>query len=346
MLASARADGLEASGRHEAEPAPPHLVVADVSRSFSGAAGGAGSAFRALTDVRLEVRKGETFCLVGESGCGKSTLARLVVGLDEPSSGRIWFEGRDLTTRRQRRDYNEAQNGLQMIFQDPFASLNPRMRAWKIIGEPIWFRGLAKSRQELKEKVATLLVQVGLSPADGAKYPHQFSGGQRQRISIARALAAEPRLLVCDEPTSALDVSVQAQVLNLLQDIQAQRGLTMLFISHNVGVVEHLASRVGVMYRGQLVECGTRDEIFQTPTHPYTRMLLDAVPSMNGARRKVRSMPASGDVPSASLVLSGCGYHPRCALATDRCREEVPAPTRVDQGTHMALCHAIVEGRT
>jgi peptide/nickel transport system ATP-binding protein len=269
---------------------------------------------RAVDDVSFEVAPGETLALVGESGCGKSTLARLIVGLHAPTAGRIEFRGRR----------------MQMIFQDPYASLNPRWRIRDIVGEPIRLLGT-------KEKVENLLVQVGLSPDDGEKYPHEFSGGQRQRISIARALAGEPDFLVCDEPTSALDVSVQAQILNLMTDLQQRLGLTYVFISHNLAVVSQIADRVGVMYLGRVVELGAAAELFARPRHPYTRMLLDAVPdlAMSGKPRT----PVAGEVPNPLAPPPGCAFHPRCPHANERCRRERPRVIR-----HVA-CHAVEEGR-
>ncbi len=269
---------------------------------------------RAVDRISLEVHKGETLALVGESGCGKSTVARLIVGLYAPTEGRVEFGGRR----------------MQMIFQDPYASLNPRWRVRDIVAEPI-------KVLHTKARVDELLVQVGLSPEDGEKFPHEFSGGQRQRISIARALAGEPDFLVCDEPTSALDVSVQAQILNLMTDLQARLGLTYLFISHNLAVVSQVADRVGVMYFGRLVELAAAAELFSRPRHPYTRMLLDAVPdlSMTGKART----PVAGEVPNPLAPPPGCAFHPRCPYANDRCRSEVPSLIAD------VACHAVAEGR-
>jgi peptide/nickel transport system ATP-binding protein len=268
---------------------------------------------RAVDQVTLGIDKGETVGLVGESGCGKSTVARLIVGLYAPSEGRIEFSGRR----------------LQMIFQDPYASLNPRWRVQDIVAEPIRFLGTA-------QEVGQLLVQVGLSPDDGEKYPHEFSGGQRQRISIARALAGEPDLLVCDEPTSALDVSVQAQILNLMSDLQRRLGLTYLFISHNLAVVSQVADRVGVMYLGRIVELAPAAQLFSRPRHPYTRMLLDAVPDLGMSGRP--RTPVRGEVPNPLAPPTGCTFHPRCPHANERCQREVPA--FIDG----VACHAVAEG--
>jgi peptide/nickel transport system ATP-binding protein len=275
---------------------------------------------RAVDRVSLEVQQGETLALVGESGCGKSTVARLIVGLYAPSQGRISFRGRR----------------MQMIFQDPYASLNPRWRVRDIVAEPITHLGLAE-KSGVGDKVASLLVQVGLSADDGNKYPHEFSGGQRQRISIARALAGEPDLLICDEPTSALDVSVQAQILNLMTELQSRLGLTYVFISHNLAVVSQVANRVGVMYLGRIVELGEAQRLFSRPRHPYTRMLLDAVPdlAMSGKAR----VPVAGEVPNPLSPPSGCAFHPRCPHANERCRAE--RPETIDN----VACHAVQEGR-
>ncbi len=273
---------------------------------------------RAVDDVNLEVERGETLGLVGESGCGKSTVARLIVGLYTPTQGRVEFHGRR----------------MQMIFQDPYASLNPRWRVRDIVAEPI---KVLKLEKEIGKAVAALLLQVGLSPDDGDKYPHEFSGGQRQRISIARALAGEPDLLICDEPTSALDVSVQAQILNLMTDLQRRLGLTYVFISHNLAVVSQVADRVGVMYLGRIVETAAAADLFSRPRHPYTRMLLDAVPDlqMSGKPRT----PVAGEVPNPLAPPPGCAFHPRCPHANERCRREVPAVI------NDVACHAVEEKR-
>ncbi len=271
---------------------------------------------RAVDRVSFEIERGETLALVGESGCGKSTVARLIVGLYTPSEGSVAYAGRR----------------MQMIFQDPYASLNPRWRVRDIVAEPIRVLRLAEEKL-VGEKVAALLRQVGLSADDGEKYPHEFSGGQRQRISIARALAGEPDLLICDEPTSALDVSVQAQILNLMRDLQQRLGLTYLFISHNLAVVSEVADQVGVMYLGRLVELAPAAALFAHPRHPYTRMLLDAVPdlAMSGKART----PVAGEVPNPLAPPAGCTFHPRCPLAQDLCRDAPPA--FVDG----VACHAV-----
>jgi peptide/nickel transport system ATP-binding protein len=296
----------------------------------------------AVDGVSFEIRRGETLSLVGESGCGKSTVARLLVGLYRPTRGRVEFFGRDL------REMNTAagralRQKLQMIFQDPYASLNPRWRVADIIAEPLRTHGLLLDRRAIEERVDELLSQVRLTPADRDKYPHQFSGGQRQRISIARALATHPEFLVCDEPTSALDVSVQAQVLNLMKDLQHDLGLTYLFISHNLAVVHHISDRVGVMYLGKLVELAPKRTIFATPRHPYTRMLLDAIPDLQMTGRA--RTPVAGEVPNPLSPPSGCAFHPRCPHANDRCRRDVPQFLPVQSGAVQVACHAVEEGR-
>jgi peptide/nickel transport system ATP-binding protein len=296
---------------------------------------------RAVDGVSFGIAKGETLGLVGESGCGKSTVARLIVGLYHPTRGEIRFAGRRLDED----DLPLAlRRTMQMIFQDPYASLNPRWRVRDIVAEPIRAHGLATDAAEVDARVAVLLGQVGLSAADGSKYPHQFSGGQRQRISIARALATNPAFLICDEPTSALDVSVQAQVLNLMRGLQRELGLTYLFISHNLAVVHHVADRVGVMYLGRIVELASTRTLFTTPLHPYTRMLLAAVPDLSLAHRA--RVAVAGEVPNPLAPPSGCAFHPRCPHAAERCRREVPllrpGPGGMDT---LVACHAVEEGR-
>jgi peptide/nickel transport system ATP-binding protein len=296
---------------------------------------------RAVDSVTLEVRRGETLALVGESGCGKSTVARLIVGLYQPSRGRIEFEGVEISNPAARAASVPIRRRMQMIFQDPYASLNPRWRVRDVVAEPLYALRLGESEAEIDARVAELLRQVGLAAEDGEKYPHEFSGGQRQRISIARALSGKPDFLVCDEPTSALDVSVQAQILNLMTDLQAQLGLTYLFISHNLAVVSHIADRIGVMYLGRIVELGEAGDVLTRPKHPYTRMLLDAVPDleMSGKQRT----PVAGEVPNPLAPPPGCTFHPRCPHANDRCRIEQPQIS-IAGGTAVA-CHGVQEGR-
>jgi len=296
---------------------------------------------RAVDGVSFDVRKGETLALVGESGCGKSTLARLIVGLYAPSRGRIRFDGVEISNPAARAETTRMRRRMQMIFQDPFASLNPRWRVRDIVAEPIRVLGLTATDREIAGRVAELLTQVGLAPEDGAKYPHEFSGGQRQRISIARALSGRPEFLVCDEPTSALDVSVQAQILNLMSELQSRLGLTYLFISHNLAVVSHVANRIGVMYLGRLVEIADAQDLFAQPKHPYTRMLLDAVPDLEMSGRQ--RTPVAGEVPNPLSPPPGCAFHPRCPYLNDRCKAE--QPRLIEYGEGAAACHAVEEKR-
>uniref|UniRef100_UPI001F12FB33 ABC transporter ATP-binding protein n=1 Tax=Alcaligenes xylosoxydans xylosoxydans TaxID=85698 RepID=UPI001F12FB33 len=292
---------------------------------------------RAVDGVSFEINRGETLALVGESGCGKSTVARMLVGLYGLTRGDIRFDGQPLS-RMSEPGGRELRKRLQMIFQDPYASLNPRWRVGRIIAEPM-LTHTKMTPAERMARVGDLLRQVGLDPADQSRYPHQFSGGQRQRISIARALAVNPEFLVCDEPTSALDVSVQAQVLNLMKDLQRELGLTYLFISHNLAVVHHVADRVGVMYLGRMVEVAPRDELFARPRHPYTRMLLAAIPDIDGTGKPRTAV--AGEVPNPLNPPSGCTFHPRCPHANERCRGEAPV-ARV-AGVAVVACHAVEE---
>jgi len=295
----------------------------------------------AVDGLSFSIAKGKTLALVGESGCGKSTVARLLVGLYEPTRGSVSFDGVDTAAKMDAAQRLALRRRMQMIFQDPYASLNPRWKVQDIVAEPLREHGLVRDVSELRERVAELLRSVGLAAVDSEKFPHQFSGGQRQRISIARALATQPEFLVCDEPTSALDVSVQAQVLNIMKDLQGQRGLTYLFISHNLAVVRHVSDQVGVMYLGRLVELADKVELFARPRHPYTRMLLDAIPDIHMSGRA--RTPVRGEVPNPLNPPSGCSFHPRCPLANERCRQERPALT-LFQGVQVA-CHAVQEGR-
>jgi peptide/nickel transport system ATP-binding protein len=286
---------------------------------------------KAVDGVSFAVRRGTTFSIVGESGCGKSTVARMIVGLHRPTGGRIAFadmEGAGGTRRPPR---------VQMIFQDPYASLNPRWRVEDIIAEPIRELGLAPAR-DIGPRVARLLDQVGLARADGARYPHEFSGGQRQRISIARAIATEAEFLVCDEPTSALDVSVQAQILNLMKDLQAQLGLTLLFISHNLAVVRHLSDEIAVMYLGRIVEQADTRTLFESARHPYTRLLLATIPDLDAPNRD--RTPLAGEVPNPIAPPPGCAFNPRCSLAQDHCLREAPVLLPRPPGGVVA-CHAV-----
>lgn len=292
----------------------------------------------AVDGVSFEIERGTTLALVGESGCGKSTVARLLVGLYEPTRGGLTFDGQDAHAAFKSPTAKAMRKRIQMIFQDPYASLNPRWTVEAIIGEPLHEHGMIQDAAELKARVAELLQSVGLSSLDMPKYPHQFSGGQRQRISIARALATAPEFLVCDEPTSALDVSVQAQVLNIMKDLQRERGLTYLFISHNLAVVRHVSDKVGVMYLGRLVELADKHTLFANPQHPYTRMLLDAIPKMHDTGRA--RTPVQGEVPNPLNPPTGCSFHPRCPLVTERCKTERPL-LREFKGIKIA-CHAVV----
>ena len=296
---------------------------------------------RAVDGVSFDIARGQTLALVGESGCGKSTVARLLVGLYAPTRGRFEFDGMDAHAAYKAAEANKVRRRIQMIFQDPYASLNPRWRVDAIIAEPLREHAIETSPEALRARVDTLLQSVGLAPQDGMKYPHQFSGGQRQRISIARALATSPEFLVCDEPTSALDVSVQAQVLNIMKDLQRAQGLTYLFISHNLAVVRHVSDQVGVMYLGRLVELAGKHALFERPRHPYTRMLLDAIPKMHDTGRA--RTPVSGEVPNPLNPPRGCAFNPRCPHVGERCRSERPELLPVD-GVRVA-CHAIEEGR-
>ena len=296
---------------------------------------------RAVDGVSFDIFKGQTLALVGESGCGKSTVARLLVGLYEPTRGGFEFDGLDAHAAFKTPQGRQLRRRIQMIFQDPYASLNPRWRVEDVIAEPLIEHGLMSDATALRTRVEELLHSVGLAAADRVKYPHQFSGGQRQRISIARALATQPDFLVCDEPTSALDVSVQAQVLNIMKDLQRQQGLTYLFISHNLAVVRHVSDQVGVMYLGRLVELAPKHTLFDSPRHPYTRMLLDAIPKMHDTGRA--RTPVQGEVPNPLNPPSGCAFNPRCPHVNERCRNERPVLQTI--GGIRVACHAVEEGR-
>ena len=316
------------------------IEVRNLTKYFPVGAGflGAGEgAVRAVDGVSFAIRQGETFGLVGESGCGKSTTGRCILRLIEPTSGEVSFHGRDLLSlgseelRRVRRD-------LQIIFQDPYSSLNPRLTVGQIVEEPLIIHRIA-DRRGRRDRVAELLRLVGLDPEHSGRYPHEFSGGQRQRIGIARALALNPRFIVCDEPVSALDVSVQAQVVNLLQDLQEQLGLTYLFISHGLSVVEHISTRVGIMYLGKLVETASSEEMFHNPLHPYTRALLSAIPIPDPGRHRER-LPLTGDIPTAIAPPSGCRFRSRCPIAEPRCAEEEPPLVEVGPD-HFVACMVV-----
>jgi len=298
----------------------------------------------AVDDVGFTIARGRTLALVGESGCGKSTVARLLVGLYAPTRGSVVFDGVVASAGGQRPA--SIRRRMQMIFQDPYASLNPRWKVKDIVAEPLREHGFAAgeggaTKQRIADRVGELLVSVGLTSADAEKFPHQFSGGQRQRISIARALATQPEFLVCDEPTSALDVSVQAQVLNIMKDLQARHGLTYLFISHNLAVVRHVSDEVGVMYLGRIVELAEKSLLFSRPRHPYTRMLLDAIPDIHMSGRS--RTPVQGEVPNPLNPPSGCTFNPRCPHANERCRSERPKLLEID--SVRVACHAVEERR-
>jgi peptide/nickel transport system ATP-binding protein len=299
--------------------------------------GGERQLLKAVDGVSFDIRQGETFALVGESGSGKSTVARMVVGLLPPTAGEVVIDGVSMTATKDAAARQRLRRRIQMIFQDPYASLNPRWGVQRIIAEPIRAFDLIQGERDIAARVGDLLTLVGLHPDDGAKYPHEFSGGQRQRIAIARALASNAEFIVCDEPTSALDVSVQAQILNLMRDLQDKFGLTYLFISHNLAVVRHMASRIGVMYLGRIVEISDGRELFAAPKHPYTRMLLDAVPDIGMTGRK--RIPVAGEIPNPINPPTGCTFNPRCPFANDRCRAEIPS---LAEGV---ACHAVHERR-
>src|SRR4051812_20756874 len=332
-----------------AEPAKPLVEVKNLGRVFDVSKpwlnrvteGLPRRMLTAAAEVTFSINKRETFALVGESGSGKSTVAKMVVGLIAPTIGEVIIDDISMSDRKHDSDRRRLRRRIQMVFQDPYASLNPRWRALDIVAEPLRAFGIAQSDTETAKQVGELLKLVGLDPADGTKYPHEFSSGQRQRIAIARALACNPEFIVCDEPTSALDVSVQAQILNLMRDLQDRFGLTYLFISHNLAVVRHMANRIGVMYLGRLVEVAPARELFSAPRHPYTRMLLDSVPDLELTGRQRKAV--EGEVPNPVNPPPGCPFHPRCPFAFDRCRVERPA--LLPAGNAMAACHAVEEGR-
>ncbi|MDE3132621.1 MAG: ATP-binding cassette domain-containing protein [Acidobacteriota bacterium] len=295
-----------------------------------------GRRVRAVSDVSLSVPAGSTLGLVGESGCGKSTLARCIVGLHAADSGSIRFEGQELVGLGRRR-LKSVRRDLVMVFQDPFASLNPRKRVEDIVAAPLDIHDLCRGPERAR-RVASMLERVGLSSAHARRYPHEFSGGQRQRIGLARALITEPRMVICDEPVSALDVSVQAQILNLLADLQEQLSLTLVFIAHDLGVVRHIAQEVAVMYLGRVVEQCSADELFAGPLHPYSDGLLASVPVPDPTARIDDAAVLAGDVPSTTMALSGCAFHPRCRYADARCRTEVPELRTLAPG-RLGACH-------
>ena len=295
------------------------------------------AAVKALDGVTFTIKRGETFSLVGESGCGKTTVARCVVGLYRPTAGNIVFDGVDLATLTQRKTMAPVRRRMQMIFQDPYASLNPRWRVRRIVAEPLVTYGLVTGKDELRVRVGELLEQVRLSAADGDKFPHEFSGGQRQRISIARALAVQPVFVVGDEPISALDVNIQAQIINLMIGLQERLRLTYLFIAHDLAVVRHISDRIVVLYLGRVVETAGAAELFRRPLHPYTVSLISAVPTLDASGGKQRIVLA-GEVPSPLNPPSGCHFRTRCPAATERCANEAPVLAEVARG-HRVACH-------
>jgi oligopeptide transport system ATP-binding protein len=337
---SPRAESATAGAGHRPDADEVLLEVRDLVKHFSVGGGmfsGRGGTVRAVDGVSFTLRRGETLGLVGESGCGKTTTGRCILQLERPTSGQVIFEGRALDALSDT-ELRPMRRRMQVIFQDPYASLNPRMTVGQILGEPLAVHGVVTDRQARRERVRHLLSRVGLLPQHADRYPHQLSGGQRQRVGIARALAVEPSLIVCDEPVSALDVSIQAQIINLLEDLQAELGLTYLFIAHDLAVVRHISDRVAVMYLGKIVEITDRRELYEHPLHPYTKALLAAVPIPDPALEAERARSVLiGEVPSPLNPPSGCVFHPRCPIAIERCRGEVPPLREVTPG-HWAAC--------
>ncbi len=291
---------------------------------------------KAVDGVSFKLYEGETLGLVGESGCGKSTLGRAILRLHEPTSGEVHFNGEDIL-KKNRKEMRKLREEMQIIFQDPYSSLNPRMNVYNILSEPLVAHGYYKKGDELKQYILNLMEKCGLPPYYCYRYPHQFSGGQRQRIGIARSLALDPSFIVCDEPVSALDVSIQSQIINLMMDMQEERKISYIFISHDLSVVKHISNRVGVMYLGSLVELADKDEIYENPQHPYTKALVAAIPKPDPTQRS--SMEAiHGEIPSNVNVPSGCKFHPRCPYAKDICKTQEPAAKEIKPG-HVVLCH-------
>ena len=316
------------------------LEVRDLVKHFTvggGLFGGPRGVVRAVDGVSFSIRPGETLGLVGESGCGKTTTGRCILQLERPTSGQVIFEGRDLAALDEGA-LRSIRRKVQVIFQDPYSSLNPRMTVGQIIAEPLAVHGIVPDARRRRERVHALLVRVGLLPQHADRYPHQLSGGQRQRVGIARAVAMEPALIICDEPVSALDVSIQAQIINLLEDLRSELGLTYLFIAHDLSVVRHISDRVAVMYLGKIVEITDRKSLYDDPKHPYTQALLAAVPIPDPELEQRRQrVVLGGEVPSPLNPPSGCVFHPRCPIAVDRCRREVPALREIRPG-HRTAC--------
>jgi oligopeptide transport system ATP-binding protein len=294
---------------------------------------------RAADRVTFDIHAGETLGLVGESGCGKTTTGRTILRLEEPTSGEIFFNGRDIT-RLGRHETRKLRRDMQIVYQDPFGSLNPRMTVRDIVGEPLLIHRMEETRSGYRARVDALMELVGLNPSMAGRYPHEFSGGQRQRIGIARALAVGPRFMVCDEPVSALDVSIQAQIINLLEDLQERYSLTYLFIAHDLSVIRHISDRVAVMYLGEVVEIADRSSLYHSPAHPYTKSLLASVPVPDPEIEAGRDLAIiRGEVPGLLDLPQGCRFHPRCPFALPVCRMEKPALKDIDSRGHMAACH-------
>ena len=330
--------------RPRSNPPQPILKVEALRKYFAVPLSGTGilsskmATVKAVDDVSFTIAPGETLGLVGESGCGKTTVGRTVLKLEEPTDGTIRFTGVDIT-HRSAKQMRELRRGIQVIFQDPYSSLNPRMTVGQIIGEPLHVYSLVKDKKDEQERVAALLRQVGLFAYMAERYPHQLSGGQRQRVGIARALALEPRFIVCDEPVSALDVSIQGQIINLLEDLQARLNLSYLFIAHDLAVVRHISDRVAVMYLGRIAEVADRDELYANPKHPYTKALLDAAPIPDPRVERARAPRAlKGEIPSPLNPPSGCVFHTRCPIADEECRREVPQVRQIGP-RHVVACH-------
>lgn len=317
----------------------PLISVRNLKKHFEV---GKGATLKAVDGISFDIYPGETFGLVGESGCGKSTAGRTIIRLYDPTEGEVIFNGKNIY-ELSRHEMNEVRKNFQMIFQDPYASLNPRMTVEDIIAEPFEIHGIYKNRKEMHDRVLELLELVGLNDEHAMRFPHEFSGGQRQRIGIARALALNPKFIVCDEPISALDVSIQAQVVNLLKDLQDRLGLTYMFIAHDLSMVRYISDRVGVMYLGHMMELAASEELYENPLHPYTQALLSAIPIPDPDKQRERKrIILEGDVPSPINPKEGCRFVERCRYAVDKCRQVTPEFREV-QENHFAACHRIGE---